>query len=64
MDYYDHLIEIEENRALLENEKSLPGKDKSRRFFSVKDFILHHEMTRPHKTTRQDKTTQDKTTKE
>ena len=54
MDYYDHLIEIEENRALLENDKARPGSDKSRRFFSHKDFVRAQD-----KTTRQDKTTKE-----
>lgn len=54
MDYYDHLIEIEEAQALLENDKARPGSDKSRRFFSHKDFVKAQDKTT------QDKTTQDK----
>ena len=54
MDYYDHLIEIEEAKALLESDKPRTGP--AIQLSSHKKFVLFHE-TRQDKTRPQDKTT-------
>tara|TARA_R100000005_G_C4997895_1_gene204602 strand:- start:2872 stop:3228 length:357 start_codon:yes stop_codon:yes gene_type:complete len=55
MDYYDHLIEIEEAKALLESDKPKPGN--APQLSLHRHFVLFHE-------TRRDKTRQDKTTRQ
>lgn len=57
MDYYDHLIEIEQDKIVLESDKPRPGQAQCD--WNHKSFVLFHETRQDHKTT-QDKTTQDK----
>ena len=56
--YYEYLYAIHEAKALLDSEKCRHD-DKTRRFFSHKDFVRAQDKTRQDKT-RQDKTRQDK----